>query len=328
MKPSPVMYALIVNDFQTALGKDNMQRKTFRTSDGAELSYISAGSGQPIVMLHGWSQSAEQFKHQIPVFAEHYQAIAIDLRGHGESEKVTFGYRISRLAQDIHELISTLQLQKPHLFGHSMGCSLIWSYLDLFGLDEFDRLVLVDQSPLVIWRSHWDAQETAESGAVFTAEQLNAAVHALENSEAEEFTRNLLASMVTPAMSKEQFEWIVECNLRCPRDLAATLLYNHLHTDWRDRIVRIRQPTLIIGGRKSLIPWRSQVWINQSIPDSELEIFEEAEGGGHFMFIENPEKFNRRVLQFLSRSLETNQERHTARFDTLVLGQTRDKVRH
>jgi non-heme chloroperoxidase len=94
MKPSPVMHALIVNDFQTALGKDNMQRKTFRTSDGAELSYISAGSGQPIMMLHAWSQSAEQFKYQIPVFAEHYQVIAVDLRGHGESEKVPFGYRI------------------------------------------------------------------------------------------------------------------------------------------------------------------------------------------------------------------------------------------
>jgi len=133
--------------------------------------------------------------------------------------------------------------------------------------------------------------------------------------------------MVTPAMSKEQFEWIVECNQRLPRAIAATLLYNHLHMDWRDKIVRIRQPTLIIGGRKSMIPWRSQVWINQSIPDSELEIFEEAEGGGHFMFIENPEKFNRRVLQFLSRwrslsfgeSLEANQERHTARLDTLLL---------
>ncbi|MCY7284604.1 MAG: hypothetical protein LH679_14480 [Cyanobacteria bacterium CAN_BIN43] len=46
-----------------------MQRKKFRTSDGAALSYINAGQGKPIVMLHGWSQSAEQFKYQIPVFA-------------------------------------------------------------------------------------------------------------------------------------------------------------------------------------------------------------------------------------------------------------------
>jgi len=87
-----------------------MQRKTFTTSDDVQLSYISAGSGQPIVLLHGWSQSAEQFKYQIPIFAEHYQVIAVDLRGHGESEKVAFGYRVSRLSKDIQELISALQL--------------------------------------------------------------------------------------------------------------------------------------------------------------------------------------------------------------------------
>lgn len=230
-------------------------------------------------------------------------------------QKVPFGYRISRLAQDIYELIGALHLRKPHLFGHSMGCSLIWSYLDLFGFNGIDRLVLIDQSPLVVSRSHWNAQEIAESGAVFTAEQLNASVHALENSEAEEFTRNLLASMVTPTMSKDQFEWIVECNLRCPRAIAATLLYNHAHMDWRDQIVRIRQPTLIVSGRKSIIPWQSQAWIHQSIPNSELEIFEQTEGGGHFMFIENPEKFNRRVLQFLSPLIEANPERQTARVE-------------
>ncbi|WP_193196833.1 alpha/beta fold hydrolase [Nostoc sp. MG11] len=70
--------------------------------------------------------------------------------------------------------------------------------------------------------------------------------------------------------------------------------------------------------------------ISQNIPESELEIFEAAEGGGHFIFIENPDKFNRRVLQFLSRSLEANQERRTAMLDTRSLGhiETRDKVEH
>ncbi|MBD2073083.1 alpha/beta hydrolase [Phormidium sp. FACHB-592] len=62
-----------------------------------------------------------------------------------------------------------------------------------------------------------------------------------------------------------------------------------------------------MSGRKSMIPWRSQVWIHQSIPNSELKIFEETEGGGHFMFIENSEKFNRRVLQFLSQQNQSIQ---------------------
>lgn len=282
---------------------DEFQRKVFKSSDGAELSYISAGEGKPIILIHGWSQSAEQFKYQIPAFANEYHVIAVDLRGHGESEKVPYGYRISRLSKDIQELIGALQLEKPHLLGHSMGCSVIWSYLDLFGSDGVDRLILVDQSPLHTSRSHWNNQELEESGATVTCEQLNAAIQALLGDTAEEFTRNSLAAMVTAAMPKEQFEWIVKCNLQCPRAIAATLLYNQFHTDWRDQIVQIRKPTLIIGGRKSYIPWRSQVWINQSIPNSELEIFEEAEGGGHFMFIENPQKFNRQVLEFLKKPM-------------------------
>lgn len=278
---------------------NEFQRKTFKTSDGAELSYISAGKGKPLVLIHGWSQSAEQFKYQVPVLAERYHVIAVDLRGHGKSAKVNYGYRISRLSKDIQELIDALQLEKPHLLGHSMGCSVIWSYLDLFGSNGIERLILVDQSPLHTSRSHWNNQELEESGATVTCEQLNAAIQALESDIAEEFTRNSLAAMVTAAMPKEQFEWMVECNLQCPRAIAATLLYNQFHTDWRDQIVQIRKPTLIIGGRKSYTPWRSQVWISQSIPDSKLEIFEAAEGGGHFMFIENPEKFNQQVLNFL-----------------------------
>lgn len=234
---------------------NQFQRKTFKTSDGVELSYISAGSGKPLVLIHGWSQSAEQFKYQIPVFAEHYHVVAVDLRGHGESQKVTYGHRISRLSKDIQELLGVLQLEKPHLLGHSMGCSVIWSYLDLFGSDEIDRLILVDQSPLHTSRPHWDFQEKEETGATVTCELLNEAVHTLLSSTAEEFTRNSLAEMVTSVIPDEQFEWIVQCNLRCPRSLAANLLYNQFHTDWRDQIMRIRKPTLIIGGRKSYVPW-------------------------------------------------------------------------
>ncbi|KAB8315203.1 hypothetical protein SD81_035155 [Tolypothrix campylonemoides VB511288] len=53
-------------------------------------------------------------------------------------------------------------------------------------------------------------------------------------------------------MSTEQFEWIVECNQRLPRAIAASLLYNHSHLDWRDQVVRIRKPTLIVAGRKTI----------------------------------------------------------------------------
>jgi pimeloyl-ACP methyl ester carboxylesterase len=59
-------------------------------------------------------------------------------------------------------------------------------------------------------------------------------------------------------------------------------------------------PTLVIGGRVSLIPWKSLAWIAKQIPGAQLEIFEENEGGSHFMFVENPTKFNQIVSKFVA----------------------------
>ena len=58
-------------------------------------------------------------------------------------------------------------------------------------------------------------------------------------------------------------------------------------------------PTLVIGGRVSVVSWQSQAWIHEQIAGARLEIFEEHEGGQHFMFIENPAKFNQLVGDFI-----------------------------
>src|ERR1051325_2544663 len=67
---------------------------SFTTSDGVRLHYIEAGSGDVLVMIPGWSQTAAQFKHQIAGLSDRYRVIAIDMRGHGDSDKPTHGYRI------------------------------------------------------------------------------------------------------------------------------------------------------------------------------------------------------------------------------------------
>jgi non-heme chloroperoxidase len=104
---------------------------TFRTNDGVELFYEDVGSGKPLVLVHGWAQSHRSFRHQVEHFAKFMRVINLDLRGHGDSEKPKFGYRISRLAKDLDELLTSLNLTDITLLGWSMGCSVIWSYLDL-----------------------------------------------------------------------------------------------------------------------------------------------------------------------------------------------------
>ena len=82
-------------------------------------------------------------------------------------------------------------------------------------------------------------------------------------------------------------EWIIQCTLRMAGKDAATLFLEHGCQDWRGIIPRITLPTHAIAGRVSLIPWKSMAWIANQIPDAQLEIFEENEGGSHFMFLEN-----------------------------------------
>jgi len=126
------------------MSTSEVQSKHFTTNDGVRLHYLEAGSGKPLVLIHGWSQCAEEFKHQIAGLSDRYRVIAIDQRGHGDSEKPGFGYRIQRLAKDLQDLLVSLNLQDVTVLGHSIGCSVIWCYWDLFGSDRLAKIVLVD----------------------------------------------------------------------------------------------------------------------------------------------------------------------------------------
>ena len=265
----------------------------------SSLHAIEQGSGAPLVMIPGWSQTAAQFEGQMAGLAARRRVIAIDMRGHGESDKPGHGYRIQRLAMDLRNAIEALGLERVSLLGHSMGCSVIWCYLDLFGWGGLERLVLVDQMPCITARPGWSGQEKQDAGAIFDGASLYETIDALAGADGVETTKRFVGGMFTSAYPAARVAWVIERNLRMPRRHAASLLLNHAMQDWRDLIPRIPLPTLIVGSRASLIDWRSQEWIHRQVAGSRLEIFEEAEGGNHFMFMENPERFNRLVDEFL-----------------------------
>ena len=123
----------------------------FLTNDGVSIHYEVNGSGRPLVMLHGWDQSARAFCRNVPVLSQKYQVVTVDFRGHGESEKPSHGYRISRLAMDVHQL---LEASGPERRGPAglvpWGCSVLWSYWDLFRSDRLSKLIMVDEPPLCL----------------------------------------------------------------------------------------------------------------------------------------------------------------------------------
>ncbi len=269
------------------------------TNDGVKLVYQEAGQGTPLVMVPGWSQSAALFKHQLEGLSDRYRVIAVDMRGHGESDKPNYGYRMGRLAKDLDDFLTALDLQDVVLMGHSMGCSVSWGYLDLFGSDRLSKLILIDEPTWVLTTPDMSDEEKANLGGIIDAEGTVGLYMGLRSDEANAVTEGFVGGMLTKGIDPALKAWIIEENLKFPRVDAAELALHHISIDWRDVIQRITLPTLIFGGKVSHVPWQSQIWIHEQISGSQVEIFEEEEGGAHFMFLEGPEKFNKIVADFI-----------------------------
>lgn len=277
-------------------------KNTVMTDDGTDLHFISKGTGTPLIMIPGWSQTAAMYKYQIDALSDKYRCIAIDMRGHGDSEKPAHGYRMQRLAADLRAFIYYEDLADVAVMGHSMGCSVIWAYWDMFGGDRISKIVLIDQAPTVTSQPGWTDEQKAEAGAIFDPPTLYSIAAGLSGPDGVKTTEEFFVPegiFFTRAFPQDQRKWALEQNLKFPRKHAAELLVNHCTQDWRDVIPRIDKPTLVVTGKASFFPLQSQEWIAKQIKGSTLEVFDAEEGGSHFMFLENPEKFNQIVREFL-----------------------------
>ena len=97
-------------------------QKHFTTSDGVRLAYLEAGAGKMLLFVPGWSQTAAMFAPLLQDLSQDHLTIAIDMRGHGRSDKPAHGYRLARLAADLAEWIDshaadkiTLKIGRAHV---------------------------------------------------------------------------------------------------------------------------------------------------------------------------------------------------------------------
>ena len=279
-----------------------MKHNYVTVSDKTALHYVEAGEGRPLLLVPGWSQSAAEFDRQIGEFSKSAKVFAIDMRGHGESEKPEVGYRVQRLAKDLFDVIGQLGLERPDVLGHSMGCSVIWSHMSMFGDEQpLGRLLLVDEAPAVVAQPDWDDETKAAAGCLFPDfEALARFEGSVVKAKDAASTKTLIRGMFTSSISEADLDWIAAENIKLPRVYAAELHHDHVSLDWRREIPAIRNRTLVIGGDVSIFSARSQRWIAEQIPGARVEIFSEADKGSHFMFFENAEKFNGLVQDFLS----------------------------
>jgi len=115
----------------------------FGEANGVKIHYLVAGTGEPIVLLHGYAQTSHMWRPLLPELARTHTVIAPDLRGFGDSSKPEGGYDKKTMAQDIHALAASLGYARIGIAGHDIGLMVAYAYAAQYPT-EVGRIVLMD----------------------------------------------------------------------------------------------------------------------------------------------------------------------------------------
>jgi pimeloyl-ACP methyl ester carboxylesterase len=118
-------------------------QSNFADVNGVRLHYLSAGKGDPVVLLHGFAETSHMWLPLISRLADRHTVIAPDLRGFGQSSAPDDGYTKKAMAQDIHALVQNLGYNRIRLVGHDIGLMVAYAYAAQHPA-EVDRLVLME----------------------------------------------------------------------------------------------------------------------------------------------------------------------------------------
>lgn len=274
---------------QSAAAQTEPQGGYFTTSDGVELHYLEAGSGPTIVFVPGFTFPAEVWEPQLTHFARNHRVVALDPRSQGRSGKPTHGHHQLRRGKDIGELIEHLGAGPAVVVGWSLAVREILTYAKEFGTDAFRGIVLVDMTlgtDVPLGEPH-----PSEPGwrRWMVGLQL----------DREEFTRAWVRGMYRSEQPDEYLEAITEAVLATPTNSAVTLLANLMLIEERDL-----RPVLDTLDLPVLYVASSQQWAiseaemaRERWPEMHVEILE---GTGHTLFVDEPERFNQVLEEFLA----------------------------
>jgi non-heme chloroperoxidase len=125
---------------------------TIKVNDGTEIYYKDWGSGDPVVFSHGWPLSSDSWEAQMGFLGSHgYRCIAHDRRGHGRSSQPWNGNDMDTFADDLSELIETLDLKGAVLIGFSMGGGEVARYIGRHGTKRVAKAALIAAvTPLMV----------------------------------------------------------------------------------------------------------------------------------------------------------------------------------
>jgi non-heme chloroperoxidase len=272
------------------VGKEN--------STDIELYYEDHGSGDSVVLIHGYPLNGASWEKQLPVLlAAGHRVITYDRRGFGKSSQPTSGYSYDTFAEDLHKLVTKLKLEDFALVGFSMGGGEVARYTGKFGSKGVAKAVIIGGIPPFLLKTP-DNPEGVD-GSVF--EGIQKAVAADRYAFFTDFFKNFYNTDVflgkRISAQAVQASWNVAAGASPTASLACVPTW---HEDFRKDLDRIDVPTLVIHGEADrIVPLAaSGERTAKLIKDARLHVVKE---GPHAVSWTHAEEVNAELVNFLAK---------------------------
>jgi non-heme chloroperoxidase len=270
------------------VGKEN--------SGNIDLYYEDHGAGRPVILVHGWPLSGASWEKQVPVLLEAgHRVITYDRRGFGDSSRPASGYDYDTFAEDLHKLITKLDLRDITLAGFSMGGGEVACYLGKHGSQRVSRAVFISSVPPFLVKTP-DNPEGVDSSVFEGIEQAISA-------DRPAYLSKFLADFynVDVLRGKRISDQVVQLswNIGAVASPKGTLdCVSAWLTDFRKDLQSIKVPTLVIhGDADRILPIAATgKRTHELIKGSKLVV---VEGGPHGILWTHSEQVNQGLMEFL-----------------------------
>ena len=271
----------------------------FLADDGEKIHLQISGNGRPIVMLHGWTSSAEEWFPFLEALTVGHRVYRWDARGHGGHRPIRDSApTVQRMARDLRAMLEHYDLRDVVAVGHSMGALTLWQYIADFGCERLAKVCFIDQSPRLLTDADWPHGIYGD----FDAARAAAFVADLQQDFAESVLR--LGALGLNARARQKYEenakgW--EKARQTLRALAPAPLIacwrSLTEADYRATLERIDIPALLIyGGASNFYRADTAHYVQSRIADAVLHIYEDTDHSPHQW---QRERFARDLLDFI-----------------------------
>lgn len=267
------------------------------TAGELDLRILRAGAGRTLLLLPGWTCSADFFVHQLTGLADRFDVIAVDPRGHGGSDKPLTGNTFAQRGDDLAALIDALDLDDIVLLGWSFGMFDALSYVRRHGTSKLAKVVLVDETPKV----PADPADPGEWGeAPLTHDGIVAFLRAMIDTRVDFWTGYAVYMLGLPEDTTPEHPdvaRVVELGLQTPEHVAITTAADGLTSDYsaEARTLAASLPTLFVARED----WADDArrWVGANMPGATFETMPV-----HMGFATDPAGFNASVARFAGSS--------------------------